>query len=216
MLELISIKGDTLMKKFIIFLSILLAGLTAFLIYLVGWPYLKEFIDSRSSNMANINAVKGNYIGGAVILQENTASLGNQTNENSTNETDNESSKKLSEIVSNMTQDEIELYNISFTGYEGPNMTGQMVKVLLEEVNRSNNYNIGKPGLFVAVSQNYIDRLPDLLGSPGDTENDYSNVSKANSKIMDLRDETDSKGKYNIECKYDSGLVVEVSITEEN
>lgn len=202
------------MKKFIIFLSILLIGLIGFLIYLVGWPYLSEYLKSRKTNVADANIIQGNFVGGAVIVDTNSINSNVTENNIPKNETNEVSTDIISNIVSKMSKDEIDLYNISFTGYEGKNMNGQMVKVLLEEVYRSNNYNVGKPGLFVSVTQDYIDRIDSKIGEPGDTDNNYNKVSKANSKIMDLKDETKQDGTYDIECKYDSGLVVEVHITK--
>jgi len=214
MLKLIIIKGEILMKKIIIFLSILLVILIGGLVYLSGWPYLKEYLDSRKVSQVDSSIVKGNYVSGSIIVDTNGVSNNNVDNITSQDDTNEVPTEKLADIVSKMTKDEIEMYNISFTGYEGKSMNGQMVKVLLEEVYRSNNSNIGNPGLFVAVSQDYIDRIDSIIGKPGDRDNDSNTVHKANSKVYDLKDETKSTGTYDIECRYDSGLVVEVNITK--
>lgn len=203
------------MKKFIVFLSIILIIGIGVLAYLSGWPYLKEYLESRKTNVADANIIKGNYVGGAVIVDTNTTSSNIIENSTQGDEENEVSTQEISDIVSKMSKDEIDMYNISFTGYEGKNMNGQMVRVLLEEVYRSNNSNIGNPGLFVAVSQDYIKRIDSKIGTPGEIDNDYNTVSKANSKVLDLKDETKQDGVYDITCKYDSGLVVEVNITKQ-
>ena len=48
----------------------------------------------------------------------------------------------------------------------------------------------------------------------GDLENTEEKVEEANEQIDELKYDTNKEGLFNIECIYDSGLVVEVKITE--
>lgn len=163
--------------------------------------------------------IRGNIV---TYIEENNSNSIN-TDNNITNENDvlNENTStsnvignKLADIFAKMTKEEIDMYNISFTGYSGQNMKGQMVKVLLEAVYTSNANHIGVEGLFVAVTQNYDKDLEATIGEPGNRKNTEEVVKKCNEKLDDLKDSTNAEDDFNIECVYDSGIVVEVKITK--
>ncbi len=69
-------------------------------------------------------------------------------------------------------------------------------------------------GLFVAVTQDYDSSLDETLGTPGDMENSESKVDEINEDVNELKYDTDRETFYNIKCRYDSGLIVEVIINE--
>lgn len=199
------------MNKFIIFLSILLTLVAGFLIYLIADPYIKNM---KKSNMN----IAGEEVHGNLITPVNENELDNSnnqensiTNENSSN---NVIRNDLAEIASKMTKEELDMYNISFTGYAGDNMNGQMVKVLLEAIYVSNANHIGVEGMFVAVTQNYNKDIETTIGQPGNKKNKEDVVKECNDKLYDLRDATEAEENFNIECIYDSGIVVEVKITK--
>ena len=199
------------MNKFIIFLSILLTLLAGFLIYLIADPYIKNI--KKSYMNVSDGEVHGNFI---TPVNENELNNSNNQENSITNENpeNNLVRNDLAEIASKMTKEELDMYNISFTGYAGENMNGQMVKVLLEAIYVSNANHIGVEGKFVAVTQDYNKDIETTIGKPGDKKNKEDVVKKSNDKLYDLRDATDSEENFNIECIYYSVIVVVVKITK--
>ncbi len=133
------------MKKFVIFIAIILTALAITLVYFVLEPYLKNknIALNTNQNVANqdvdINAPLNEDVN--FIVVDNETAIINTIDENSiSNNTDTEEMKK---IVENMTKEEIDTYNIGFTAYEGENMPGQMVRDLLENVVSRNRSNAG-------------------------------------------------------------------------
>lgn len=203
------------MKKFIAFLAIVLIGLAAFLVYLVADPYI-QMKKNETANIAG-NTIKGNIIGSTPQnnTQINVTEENNIVPQNNTsNEVSGGDNPEFANVVAEMTQEDIDMYNISFTLYEGNNSNGQMVKALIEGVITSNANNINVSGRFVAVTQNYDDSLSATIGVPGDLENTEDVVAECNDNLYTLRDNTDTEALYNVECVYSSGLVTEVKITK--
>lgn len=203
------------MKKIIAFLAIILIGMAAFLVYLVAQPYI-EMKGQVATN--EVGYIQGNIIGGEVqnIPQEPIepdTETNEVTKEPETNEI-NPGTAEIAAAVANMTKEDIDLYNISFTGYEGNNMNGQIVRAVIENVVTSNNTNVGKPALFVAVTQDYDSSSKTTIGIPANLNNTQDVIYECNEELSTLKYNTDREASYNIECIYQSGIVTEVKITK--
>ena len=161
------------MKKFIIFLTIVLILLVSFLIFLALKPYI-DMQNTVAKNLSN-NIVQGNIIG----LAENTAITNEITQENivAENTTTEENvvpageNQEFVNEIQNMSEEDRNLYNIAFTVYAGNNISGQMCKALIEGVISNNANHIDVPGRFVAVTQNYTEEVDSTIGVPGNMEN---------------------------------------------
>ena len=204
------------MKKFIIFLTIVLVALIAFLIFLAVKPYI-DIKRTETANLSN-NIVQGNIIG---VVQNETAvneiSPENITTTNNTsegNEVSAAGNKEFETEVQNMTEEERNLYNIAFTVYAGNNISGQMCKALIEGVISSNANHIDVPGRFVAVTQNYTEEVDSTIGVPGNMDNSEEVVQDTNEMLYILRDNTDPDELYNVETVETSGIITEVKITK--
>lgn len=204
------------MKKFIIFLAIVLVALIAFLIFLAVKPYI-DIKRTETANLSN-NIVQGNIIG---VMQNKTAvneiSQENITTTNNTSEGNEVSAAGNEEFkteVQNMTEEERNLYNIAFTVYAGNNISGQMCKALIEGVISSNANHIDVPGRFVAVTQNYTEEVDSTIGVPGNMDNSEEVVQDTNEMLYILRDNTDPDELYNVETVETSGIITEVKITK--
>ena len=204
------------MKKFIIFLTIVLVALIAFLIFLAVKPYI-DIKRTETANLSN-NIVQGNIIG---VVQNKTAvneiSQENITTTNNTSESNEVSAAGNEEFeteVQNMTEEERNLYNIAFTVYAGNNISGQMCKALIEGVISSNANHIDVPGRFVAVTQNYTEEVDSTIGVPGNMDNSEEVVQDTNEMLYILRDNTDPDELYNVETVETSGIITEVKITK--
>ena len=204
------------MKKFIIFLAIVLVALIAFLIFLAVKPYI-DIKRTETANLSN-NIVQGNIIG---VVQNKTAvneiSQENITTTNNTSESNEVSAagnKEFETEVQNMTEEERNLYNIAFTVYAGNNISGQMCKALIEGVISSNANHIDVPGRFVAVTQNYTEEVDSTIGVPGNMDNSEEVVQDTNEMLYILRDNTDPDELYNVETVETSGIITEVKITK--
>lgn len=204
------------MKKFIAFLAIVLIALAAFLVYLVARPY----IQMRENEMASIasNNIQGNIIGSAPenTMQTNTDTENVPADPNTvSNETiSSANSSQLANVVAEMSAEDLEIYNIAFTVYEGNNVNGQMARALIEGVITSNANHIGVEGRFVAVTQNFDDSVSSTIGVPGNMENSEDVVAECNDTLYTLRDNLDTEALYNIESVQTSGIVTEVRITK--
>lgn len=204
------------MKKFIIFLTIVLILLVSFLIFLA----LKPYIDMRNTVAKNLsnNIVQGNIIG----LAENTAITNEITQENivAENTTTEENvvpageNQEFVNEIQNMSEEDRNLYNIAFTVYAGNNISGQMCKALIEGVISNNANHIDVPGRFVAVTQNYTEEVDSTIGVPGNMENSEDVVQDSNDMLYVLRDNTDPDKLYNVEAIETSGIITEVKITK--
>ena len=204
------------MKKFIIFLTIVLVALISFLIFLAVKPYI-DIKRTETANLSN-NIVQGNIIG---VVQNETAvneiSQENITTTNNTSESNEVSAAGNEEFeteVQNMTEEERNLYNIAFTVYAGNNISGQMCKALIEGVISSNANHIDVPGRFVAVTQNYTEEVDSTIGVPGNMDNSEEVVQDTNEMLYILRDNTDPDELYNVETVETSGIITEVKITK--
>ena len=184
------------MKKFIIFLTIVLILLVSFLIFLALKPYI-DMQNTVAKNLSN-NIVQGNIIG----LAENTAITNEITQENivaeNTTTEENvvpagENQEFVSEIQ-NMSEEDRNLYNIAFTVYAGNNISGQMCKALIEGVISNNANHIDVPGRFVAVTQNYTEEVDSTIGVPGNMENSEDVVQDSNDMLYVLNESRRSKG----------------------
>ena len=204
------------MKKFIIFLTIVLILLVSFLIFLALKPYI-DMQNTVAKNLSN-NIVQGNIIG----LAENTAITNEITQENivaeNTTTEENvvpagENQEFVNEIQS-MSEEDRNLYNIAFTVYAGNNISGQMCKALIEGVISNNANHIDVPGRFVAVTQNYTEEVDSTIGVPGNMENSEDVVQDSNDMLYVLRDNTDPDKLYNVEAIETSGIITEVKITK--
>ena len=204
------------MKKFIIFLTIVLILLVSFLIFLALKPYI-DMQNTVAKNLSN-NIVQGNIIG----LAENTAITNEITQENIVAENttteenvvpDGENQEFVNEIQ-NMSEEDRNLYNIAFTVYAGNNISGQMCKALIEGVISNNANHIDVPGRFVAVTQNYTEEVDSTIGVPGNMENSEDVVQDSNDMLYVLRDNTDPDKLYNVEAIETSGIITEVKITK--
>lgn len=204
------------MKKFIIFLAIVLVALIAFLIFLAVKPYI-DIKRTETANLSN-NIVQGNIIGVAQnetavneISQENITTTNNTSESNEVSAAGNE---EFETEVQNMTEEERNLYNIAFTVYAGNNISGQMCKALIEGVISSNANHIDVPGRFVAVTQNYTEEVDSTIGVPGNMDNSEEVVQDTNEMLYILRDNTDPDELYNVETVETSGIITEVKITK--
>lgn len=204
------------MKKFIIFLTIVLILLVSFLIFLALKPYI-DMQNTVAKNLSN-NIVQGNIIG----LAENTAITNEITQENIVAENTiteenvvpaGENQEFVNEIQ-NMSEEDRNLYNIAFTVYAGNNISGQMCKALIEGVISNNANHIDVPGRFVAVTQNYTEEVDSTIGVPGNMENSEDVVQDSNDMLYVLRDNTDPDKLYNVEAIETSGIITEVKITK--
>lgn len=204
------------MKKFIIFLTIVLILLVSFLIFLALKPYI-DMQNTVSKNLSN-NIVQGNIIG----LAENTAITNEITQENivAENTTTEENvvpageNQEFVNEIQNMSEEDRNLYNIAFTVYAGNNISGQMCKALIEGVISNNANHIDVPGRFVAVTQNYTEEVDSTIGVPGNMENSEDVVQDSNDMLYVLRDNTDPDKLYNVEAIETSGIITEVKITK--
>lgn len=204
------------MKKFIIFLTIVLILLVSFLIFLALKPYI-DMQNTVAKNLSN-NIVQGNIIG----LAENTAITNEITQENivAENTTTEENvvpageNQEFVNEIQNMSEEDRNLYNIAFTVYAGNNISGQMCKALIEGVISNNANHIDVPGRFVAVTQNYTEEVDSTIGVPGNMENSEDVVQDSNDMLYVLRDNTDPDKLYNIEAIETSGIITEVKITK--
>ncbi len=204
------------MKKFIIFLTIVLILLVSFLIFLALKPYI-DMQNTVAKNLSN-NIVQGNIIG----LAENTAITNEITQENivAENTTTEENvvpageNQEFVNEIQNMSEEDRNLYNIAFTVYTGNNISGQMCKALIEGVISNNANHIDVPGRFVAVTQNYTEEVDSTIGVPGNMENSEDVVQDSNDMLYVLRDNTDPDKLYNVEAIETSGIITEVKITK--
>lgn len=204
------------MKKFIIFLTIVLILLVSFLIFLALKPYI-DMQNTVAKNLSN-NIVQGNIIG----LAENTAITNEITQENiiAENTTTEENvvpageNQEFVNEIQNMSEEDRNLYNIAFTVYAGNNISGQMCKALIEGVISNNANHIDVPGRFVAVTQNYTEEVDSTIGVPGNMENSEDVVQDSNDMLYVLRDNTDPDKLYNVEAIETSGIITEVKITK--
>lgn len=204
------------MKKFIIFLTIVLILLVSFLIFLALKPYI-DMQNTVAKNLSN-NIVQGNIIG----LAENTAITNEITQENivAENTTTEENvvpageNQEFVKEIQNMSEEDRNLYNIAFTVYAGNNISGQMCKALIEGVISNNANHIDVPGRFVAVTQNYTEEVDSTIGVPGNMENSEDVVQDSNDMLYVLRDNTDPDKLYNVEAIETSGIITEVKITK--
>ena len=204
------------MKKFIIFLTIVLILLVSFLIFLALKPYI-DMQNTVAKNLSN-NIVQGNIIG----LAENTAITNEITQENivAENTTTEENvvpageNQEFVNEIQNMSEEDRNLYNIAFTVYAGNNISGQMCKALIEGVISNNANHIDVPGRFVAVTQNYTEEVDPTIGVPGNMENSEDVVQDSNDMLYVLRDNTDPDKLYNVEAIETSGIITEVKITK--
>lgn len=204
------------MKKFIIFLTIVLILLVSFLIFLALKPYI-DMQNTVAKNLSN-NIVQGNIIG----LAENTAITNEITQENivAENTTTEENvvpageNQEFVNEIQNMSEEDRNLYNIAFTVYAGNNISGQMCKALIEGVISNNANHIDVPGRFVAVTQNYTEEVDSTIGVPGNMENSEDVVQDSNDMLYILRDNTDPDKLYNVEAIETSGIITEVKITK--
>lgn len=204
------------MKKFIIFLTIVLILLVSFLIFLALKPYI-DMQNTVAKNLSN-NIVQGNIIG----LAENTAITNEITQENivAENTTTEENvvpageNQEFVNEIQNMSEEDRNLYNIAFTVYAGNNISGQMCKALIEGVISNNANHIDVPGRFVAVTQNYTEEVDSTIGVPGNMENSEDAVQDSNDMLYVLRDNTDPDKLYNVEAIETSGIITEVKITK--
>lgn len=204
------------MKKFIIFLTIVLVLLVSFLIFLALKPYI-DMQNTVAKNLSN-NIVQGNIIG----LAENTAITNEITQENivAENTTTEENvvpageNQEFVNEIQNMSEEDRNLYNIAFTVYAGNNISGQMCKALIEGVISNNANHIDVPGRFVAVTQNYTEEVDSTIGVPGNMENSEDVVQDSNDMLYVLRDNTDPDKLYNVEAIETSGIITEVKITK--
>ena len=204
------------MKKFIIFLTIVLILLVSFLIFLALKPYI-DMQNTVDKNLSN-NIVQGNIIG----LAENTAITNEITQENivAENTTTEENvvpageNQEFVNEIQNMSEEDRNLYNIAFTVYAGNNISGQMCKALIEGVISNNANHIDVPGRFVAVTQNYTEEVDSTIGVPGNMENSEDVVQDSNDMLYVLRDNTDPDKLYNVEAIETSGIITEVKITK--
>lgn len=204
------------MKKFIIFLTIVLILLVSFLIFLALKPYI-DMQNTVAKNLSN-NIVQGNIIG----LAENTAITNEITQENivAENTTTEENvvpageNQEFVNEIQNMSEEDRNLYNIAFTVYAGNNISGQMCKALIEGVISNNANHIDVPGRFVAVTQNYTEEVDSTIGVPGNMENSEDVVQDSNDMLYVLRDNTDPDKLYNVEAVETSGIITEVKITK--
>lgn len=204
------------MKKFIIFLTIVLILLVSFLIFLALKPYI-DMQNTVAKNLSN-NIVQGNIIG----LAENTAITNEITQENivAENTTTEENvvpageNQEFVNEIQNMSEEDRNLYNIAFTVYAGNNISGQMCKALIEGVISNNANHIDVPGRFVAVTQNYTEEVDSTIGVPGNMENSEDVVQASNDMLYVLRDNTDPDKLYNVEAIETSGIITEVKITK--
>ena len=204
------------MKKFIIFLTIVLILLVSFLIFLALKPYI-DMQNTVAKNLSN-NIVKGNIIG----LAENTAITNEITQENivAENTTTEENvvpageNQEFVNEIQKMSEEDRNLYNIAFTVYAGNNISGQMCKALIEGVISNNANHIDVPGRFVAVTQNYTEEVDSTIGVPGNMENSEDVVQDSNDMLYVLRDNTDPDKLYNVEAIETSGIITEVKITK--
>ena len=204
------------MKKFIVFLTIILVLLVSFLIFLA----LKPYIDIKNTQIANLsnNVVQGNII----VMTQNTVQTNeileeNIVAENTTSEENVVPAAQNEDFVAEvqkMTEEERNLYNIAFTVYAGNNISGQMCKALIEGVISNNANHIGVPGRFVAVTQNYTEEVDSTVGTPGNMENSEDVVQDTNDALYILRDNTDPDALYNVETIETSGIITEVKITK--
>ena len=202
------------MKKIIAFLAVILTGMAAFLIYLVAQPYI-EMKGQATTN--TVGYIQGNIIGGEVqsIPQEPIEpAIKNEVSKEPATQEINPGTAEIAAAVANMTKEDIDLYNISFTGYEGKNMNGQIVRALIDNVVTSNNANVGKPALFVAVTQDYDSTSKSTIGVPANLNNTQDIIYECNEELGTLKYNTDREANYNIECIYQSGVVTEVKITK--
>ena len=204
------------MKKFIIFLTIVLILLVSFLIFLALKPYI-DMQNTVAKNLSN-NIVQGNIIG----LAENTAITNEITQENivAENTTTEENvvpageNQEFVNEIQNMSEEDRNLYNIAFTVYAGNNISRQMCKALIEGVISNNANHIDVPGRFVAVTQNYTEEVDSTIGVPGNMENSEDVVQDSNDMLYVLRDNTDPDKLYNVEAIETSGIITEVKITK--
>lgn len=204
------------MKKFIIFLTIVLILLVSFLIFLALKPYI-DMQNTVAKNLSN-NIVQGNIIG----LAENTAITNEITQENivAENTTTEENvvpageNQEFVNEIQNMSEEDRNLYNIAFTVYAGNNISGQMCKALIEGVISNNANHIDVPGRFVAVTQNYTEEVDSTIGVPGNMENSEDVVQDSNDMLYVLRDNTDPDKLYNVEAIETAGIITEVKITK--
>ena len=204
------------MKKFIIFLTIVLILLVSFLIFLALKPYI-DMQNTVAKNLSN-NIVQGNIIG----LAENTAITNEITQENivAENTTTEENvvpageNQEFVNEIQNMSEEDRNLYNIAFTVYAGNNISGQMCKALIEGVISNNANHIDVPGRFVAVTQNYTEEVDSTIGVPGNMENSEDVVQDSNDMLYVLRDNTDPDKLYNVEAIETSGIITQVKITK--
>lgn len=204
------------MKKFIIFLTIVLILLVSFLIFLALKPYI-DMQNTVAKNLSN-NIVQGNIIG----LAENTAITNEITQENivAENTTTEENvvpageNQEFVNEIQNMSEEDRNLYNIAFTVYAGNNISGQMCKALIEGVISNNANHIDVPGRFVAVTQYYTEEVDSTIGVPGNMENSEDVVQDSNDMLYVLRDNTDPDKLYNVEAIETSGIITEVKITK--
>ena len=204
------------MKKFIIFLTIVLILLVSFVIFLALKPYI-DMQNTVAKNLSN-NIVQGNIIG----LAENTAITNEITQENivAENTTTEENvvpageNQEFVNEIQNMSEEDRNLYNIAFTVYAGNNISGQMCKALIEGVISNNANHIDVPGRFVAVTQNYTEEVDSTIGVPGNMENSEDVVQDSNDMLYVLRDNTDPDKLYNVEAIETAGIITEVKITK--
>lgn len=204
------------MKKFIIFLTIVLILLVSFLIFLALKPYI-DMQNTVAKNLSN-NIVQGNIIGLAEntditneITQENIVAENTTTEENVVPAGENQ---EFVNEIQNMSEEDRNLYNIAFTVYAGNNISGQMCKALIEGVISNNANHIDVPGRFVAVTQNYTEEVDSTIGVPGNMENSEDVVQDSNDMLYVLRDNTDPDKLYNVEAIETSGIITEVKITK--
>ena len=118
-----------------------------------------------------------------------------------------------------ISKQEIEMYNAQIKKYVGDSVKGSEVKLLIMEIINHNSSNIGELGKFVAIDADRIssyDRSTSLVNlcNIAADDNNQSNVTEANKEMMNLRAKIGASKNYKITAKYEDGIIVGVTISE--
>ncbi len=144
----------------------------------------------------------------------------------------NSANATVDSAVSQMSQQEKDIYNSKVKSYLGEVVKGSEVKSMIDNIISMNQENVGKSGKFISIlcegnltnwntgtnsaRASKLKQTCDAANFYDNGENNDSNVKAATGEMQYLKSKINSAKNYKVEADYEAGAIIRVHITQLN
>lgn len=126
-----------------------------------------------------------------------------------------EAENTVSDVLAEMSEQEVSLYNSAISPYIGTEKNGVDVRSMIDAIVSSNRTNAGTAGKFISIDASTIDTQTGMIGEAGYSGNSIEYVEGCATSMQNLKNLINAGKTYDIEATNStSGAIIGVTIKE--